>query len=108
MVHELRIYRVHPGKMPALLSRFRDHTMGLFEKHGIKNIAYWQNTIGGRNDELWYIVAFDDMAARQKAWKSFQSDQDWQRIRAESESDGPIVHHIENRLMTPTDFSPIQ
>jgi len=94
--------------MPALLRRFKDHTMALFEKHGIRNIAYWMNTVGGRNDELWYVVAFEDMGQREKAWASFQADPDWQAARAASEEDGPIVHHIENRLMTPTDFSPVK
>jgi hypothetical protein len=106
MIHELRIYTAHTGKMPALLSRFRDHTCDIFEQHGIRNIAYWVNTIGGRNDELWSVVAFDDMAARETAFASFQADPKWQAVRAESEADGPIVHHIENRFMTPTDFSP--
>ncbi len=108
MVHELRIYRAHPGRMPALLQRFSEHTCALFEKHGIRNVAYWLNTVGGRNDELWSIVAFDDMGQREKAWASFQADPDWQSARAASEADGPIVHHIENRFLTPTEFSPVK
>lgn len=108
MIHELRIYTAHPGKMPELLKRFRDHTTGLFEKHGITNVGYWLNTVGGRSDELWYIVGFENMAQREQAFTSFQNDKDWQRIRAASEESGPLVHHIENRFMTPTDFSPIK
>ena len=64
--------------------------------------------MGGRNDELWYVVGFEDMGQREKAWASFQADTDWQKIRSDSEADGPIVHHIENRIMTPTDFSPLK
>ncbi len=108
MIHELRIYTVHPGKMPDLLARFRDHTMRLFEKNGIKNVAYWTNTIGGRTDELWYVIAFENLAAREAAFKAFGADPDWQAARAASEANGPLVHHIENRIMTPTDFSPLQ
>jgi len=107
MIYELRIYTVHPGRMGALLARFRDHTCKLFEKHGIKNVGYWTNTIGGRNDELWYMLAYDDLGARQKAWASFTADPEWQKARADSEKDGPIVHHIENRIMAPTNFSPL-
>src|SRR6202045_2603582 len=40
-VYELRIYHVVPGKLDALLARFRDHTDKLFERHGMKNVAYW-------------------------------------------------------------------
>ncbi len=108
MIHELRIYTAHPGKMGALLERFRDHTTELFEKHGIRNVGYWLNAVGGRTDELWYIVGFDDAGQRERAWASFQADTDWQKVRADSEKEGPIVHHIENRLMAPTDFSPLK
>lgn len=94
--------------MAPLLARFRDHTTDLFEKHGITNVGYWLNTIGGRSDELWYIVAFQDMAQRDAAWAAFAADPDWQRTRAESEADGPLLLHIENRIMKPTDFSPLQ
>ena len=73
MIHELRIYTAHPGKMVALLSRFRDHTCSLFEKHGITNVGYWLNSIGGRNDELWYIVGFESLAHREQAWAAFQA-----------------------------------
>ena len=107
MIYELRIYTAMPGKMPALLARFRDYTVDLFEKHGIKNVGYWLNTIGGRTDELSYFVSFDSLAAREAAWASFVADPDWQRVRAESERDGLLVHHAENRIMTPTDFSPM-
>ncbi len=107
MIYELRIYTVHPGRMGALQARFRDHTVTLFEKHGIKNIGYWTNVIGGASDELWYMVAFENLGDRQKAWASFGADPDWQKARADSEKDGPIVLRIENRIMAPTNFSPL-
>ena len=66
MIYELRIYTAHPGKMGALQARFRDHTTALFEKHGLKNIGYWTNAIGGRSDELWYILAYKDAASETK------------------------------------------
>ena len=107
MIYELRSYTANIGKMPALQARFRDHTMKLFEKHGIKNIGYWTNSVGGQSDELLYMVAFQDHAQREKAWASFGADPDWQAARAESEKDGPLVHHIVNRIMNPTNFSPL-
>ena len=68
MIYELRSYFAHPGKMGALQKRFRDHTCKLFEKHGITNVGYWTNSIGGRNDELIYILGFQDLAQRDAAW----------------------------------------
>ncbi len=108
MIFELRIYTAHPGKMGALQARFRDHTCALFEKHGIKNVGYWVNTLGGRNDELWYMLGYEDLNQRQAAWAAFGSDPEWLKARADSEKDGPLVHHTENRIMSATDFSPIK
>ncbi len=108
MIHELRIYTAHPGKMAALQARFRNHTLGLFEKHGMTNVAYWTNAIGGRSDELWYVLAFRDLAQREQAWAEFAADPVWHTVRSESEKDGPLVHHIENRILAPTDYSPIR
>ena len=108
MLYELRSYTVHPGRMPALLARFRTVTSKLFEKHGIQNVGYWTNVVGGRNDEMLYILAFEDMAHRDRAWSAFQSDPEWIRERAASEQDGPIVAYVENRFMAPTDFSPLR
>lgn len=108
MIYEQRSYFVHPGKMGALQRRFRDHTCRLFEKHGITNIGYWTNAIGGRSDELVYIVAFQDMAQRDAAWAAFASDPEWRQAAGESEKDGPLVHHIENRILRPTDFSQLK
>jgi len=107
VIYELRIYTAMPGKLPALTARFRDHTCTLFEKHGIKNIGYWTNAVGGRNDELWYIVAFENMGQREQAWASFIRDPEWKQVREESEKDGPLLHHLENRFLSPTDFSPL-
>ena len=79
MIYELRIDTVHPGRMGALQARFRDHTCALFERHGMTNVGYWVNTIGGRSDELWYILGYDDLAARRSAWAAFRADPEWQR-----------------------------
>ncbi|MFA7249631.1 MAG: NIPSNAP family protein [Dehalococcoidia bacterium] len=108
MIYELRVYTVNPGKMPAIQARFRDITIGFFEKHGIKSVGYWVNTVGGRSDELVYMLAFDDMAHRERAWNAFQTDPGWHAARAQTEVDGPLVHHVENRLMTPTEFSALR
>ncbi len=107
MIYELREYTANPGKLPALRARFRDHTLVLFEKHGMTNVGYWTNTIGGRSDQLVYLLSYPDMAAREKSWAAFQADAEWIRVRAESEQDGVLTHHIVNRLMTPTEFSPL-
>jgi hypothetical protein len=108
MIYEMRTYVANTGKMGALQKRFREHTLALFEKHGITNIGYWTNAIGGRSDELIYILAYPDSASRDASWAAFATDPDWRAAAAESEKDGPLVHHIENRILRPTDFSPLK
>jgi hypothetical protein len=94
--------------MPALQARFRDHTLALFERHGMTNVGYFTVKFGGRSDELWYVLGYEDLAARDAAWAAFSADPEWVRVRAASEEDGPIVAHIESRILAPTDFSPLR
>ena len=108
MIYELRVYYSETEKLPALLDRFRNHTCKLFEKHGIKNVGYWTNAMGGGSNELRYLLAYEDMNQREAAWAAFAADPEWQKARAESHKDGPLVHHFENRFLRPTDFSPLQ
>ena len=108
MIYEYRVYETVPGKLPALHARFRDHTVKIFERHGIKNIGYWTSSVGDYSNRLIYIVAFEDEGQRERAWASFQADPEWQKIRAESEVDGPLNARITNSLLTPTDYSPLQ
>ena len=107
MIYEMRSYEVVPGRMPAMNARFRDHTCGLFEKHGIKVIGFWEALVGTSN-VLHYLVAFENLDHREKAWAAFQSDPEWISVRAKSEEDGPIVAHVRNELWRPSDYSPLK
>ena len=106
MIYEYRDYKAEPGRLADVQSRFRDHTLGLFEKHGFKNIGYW--TPDDANDRLVYIVAFDSVEQQQRAWASFRADPEWQKVVAKSEANGPIVAGVSSTLLTPTDYSPLQ
>ena len=108
MIYEYRVYESMPGRLPELHARFRDHTLGIFERHGFKNIGYWTAEGGDYTDRLIYIVAFEDEGARERAWAGFRSDPEWQRIKAESEANGPLISKVFNTLLTPTDYSPMQ
>ena len=107
MIYELRSYDVVPGRMPAMNARFRDHTMGLFRKHGMTVVGFWEVIVGTTN-VLHYILQFESLAHRERAWDAFAADPDWQRVRAESEKDGPIVARVRNELWRPTPYSPMQ
>ena len=101
MIYEIRSYDIVPGRMPAMNARFQNHTMGLFKKHGIEVVGFWEAMIGASN-VLHYIVRFSDLGHRERAWAAFGADPEWLRVRAESEKDGPIVARIRNEIWRPS------
>jgi hypothetical protein len=106
-VYELRIYHTYEGRLDDLLKRFRDHTMALFEKHGIKNVAYWTPTDDPlKGKTLVYILRHESREAAAANWKAFQADPDWQKVKDASEANGKIVEKVDSTFMTMTDFSP--
>ena len=105
-VYELRVYHTYEGKLEDLLRRFREHTTKLFEKHGIKNVAYWTPTdepLKGKT--LIYILAHPSREAAATNWKAFQDDPEWKSVRDKSEENGKIVEKVDSTYMTLTDFS---
>jgi hypothetical protein len=108
-VFEMRTYTTAPGKLDALLARFRNHTTRLFEKHGIQNIGYWVPVEAPRSqDTLVYIVAHPNMEAAKKNWDAFRNDPAWQKVRDESEAGGKIVVKVESQYLAPTNFSKLK
>jgi hypothetical protein len=107
VVFELRVYHAAEGRLPALLARFRDHTDGLFRKHGIASVAYWVPVDEPLKDRtLIYILKFPSRDEATKRWKAFQDDAEWVRVKTESEASGKIVEKIDSTFMELTDFSP--
>lgn len=106
-VYELRIYTCEPGKLDALNSRFENHTMRIFEKHGMKNIAYWTPTTAG-DERLIYIIRHASMDAAKASWDAFRNDPEWKEVaKASQEKDGKILAKPpESTYMKVTDYSP--
>jgi hypothetical protein len=106
-VYELRVYHAAPGKLGELLTRFREHTTQLFEKHGMKNIAYWTPVDEPEKDNmLIYILQHPSREAAAANWKSFQDDPEWKRVKEESEANGKLTEQIDSTFLALTDFSP--
>ena len=102
---EMRTYYAAPGKREALQARFRDHTCKLFEKHGMVNIGYWV-PVENPDHKLIYLLAYPDREAREKSWKAFMADPEWQAAYKQSEKDGKLVDRAESLFLKATDFSP--
>ena len=102
---ELRTYYASEGKLDALNSRFRDHTMALFEKHGMTNLIYWVPQENESNT-LVYLLAYPDKAAREASWKAFLADPVWVAAKDASEANGKLVTKVESLFLSLTGYSP--
>ena len=105
-VFELRTYVAPEGKLPNLLARFRDHTVKLFEKHGMQNIGYWVPK--DQPNTLIYIVAHKSRDTAKASWDAFRQDPVWVKARTESEANGKIVEKVTSVFMDPVDFSKLK
>jgi len=106
-IYELRVYHAAPGKLSDLLARFRDHTVKLFDQHGMKSVAYWTPLDEPeKSNTLIYILYHPSREAAAANWKSFQDDPNWKSVRDKSEANGKLVEKIDSTFMALTDFSP--
>ena len=101
---ELRTYTVGEGSgnIDVLHARFRDHTNALFRKHGMTIVGFWQPV--ARPDQLIYILAYKDAAARDAEWAAFQADPEWVKVRAEM----AVNVKVDNVFMVATDYGAIK
>src|SRR5260370_12451070 len=105
-VYELRVYHTYEGKLNDLLKRFREHTTKLFEKHGIRNVAYWTPLDEpAKSSTLIYILEHPSREAAAANWKAFQDDPEWNGVRDKSEENGKLVQKVDSTFMQLTDFS---
>jgi len=108
-VFELRTYTAEEGKLEALHARFRNHTLKLFEKHGMTNIGYWKPSDEPLSKStLIYVLAHSSREAAKKSWDAFRSDPAWKKVQAESEANGKLVKKVDFVFMDPADYSPLK
>jgi hypothetical protein len=107
-VYELRTYTCYEGKLDALKARFRDHTIEIFKRHGMESVGYWVPQDERSKTTLIYILVHPSREAADKHWAEFNSDPEWQKVRADSEANGKIVQKVDRVFMTPADFSALQ
>ena len=111
---EMRTYTTHPGKLPGLHKRFREHTMELFRKHGMTNLGYYKLTEGqpGAENTLLYFLAHKDRAAAEKSWTDFRADPVWVAAKKASEDAAggslTVPDGVKSVFLKPVDFSPVK
>jgi hypothetical protein len=108
VIYESRVYTALPGRLPALLARFENVTLGFWQKYGIRQVGFFTTAIGPQSQDLTYLLAWESLAEREQKWGAFQSDPEWIAARTASEADGQIVANIASMILTPTKFSELQ
>ena len=108
MIYELRIYDCLPGRLPALLKRFNDHTLAIWDRHGIRQAGFFTTVIGENSNRLTYFLAWESLSERETKWAAFIADPAWLKARDDSERDGPIIANVSSQLLAPTAFSSVK
>jgi hypothetical protein len=108
MIYELRVYHSMPGRLPDLMRRFEEHTLRLWDRHGIRQAGFFTTVIGETSQQLVYFLAWDSLAEREKKWSAFTTDPEWLKARTESEKNGQLVERVSNQILTPTKFSSVK
>ena len=108
-VYELRVYHTLPGRLPALVKRFKDDTRRIFDRHAITSVGYWvPQDSPAKESTLIYIVSHPSRDAAKKNWSEFANDPEWKKVAAASEAAGKIVEKVDSTFMDPTDFSSLK
>ena len=108
-VYELRTYTAAPGKFDALQTRFRDHTLRLFSKHGMQHVGYWTPADAPLSENtLIYVISHESREAAKKSWDAFRADPEWIKARDASQKDGSLTTKVESVYLNPTDYSPMK
>lgn len=103
---ELRTYTANPGRLEELHARFADHTVGLFERHGMTNIGYFRPQDSPLSENtLIYLLAHDSREAAEASWEGFRADPEWQRVAEETRRNGRLVQNVDSVFLDPTHYS---
>jgi hypothetical protein len=111
---EMRTYTATAGNLPRLLDRFRQHTLGLFSKHGMRHFAYFTPLPGqpGAEDTLIYFLCHASPEARTASFAAFGSDPDWIDVKTKSEASAggslTVENGVKSELLKATDYSPVR
>ena len=106
MIHQLRIYEIFPSNRDAFLDRFDNHAARIMRGYGFNILAMWETKTEKRL-EFVYLLAWPDDATRRAQWDAFMADAEWKAIKYETAKRyGNLVGEIEDRILTPTNYSP--
>jgi hypothetical protein len=107
---ELRMYESNnTGTLKRKIKMFNDGEIGAFQRAGGQPVFFAETIVGARQPNLTYMLSYEDLAGRDKVWKAFGADPEWQKLRTTPGlADAEIVSNITNYLVSPLPFSQIR
>ena len=109
-IFELRTYESNDAvSLQKKIDMFNNGEMQIFQRLGMNPVFFGEALVGSKLPHLTYMLAFDDLTHRDKSWKAFGADPEWQKLRVKPGlSDAEIVSNISNCIVRPTAFSDIR
>jgi len=105
---ELREYEATAGNRNALVNRFGKITQNYFKQYGFRQVGYWTPVMGGHNQQLIYMLAWESYEERNQKFTAFRADSGREHAFAETETNGPLVERTITAMLRPTAFSPMK
>jgi hypothetical protein len=109
-IFELRTYEsVNEKASRRKVQMFSDGEIAVFRRLGMSPVFFAVGMVGRNLPSLTYMLAFDDLASRERLWREFGADPEWQKLRVQpGMSDAEIVSNISNAILRPLAFSPVR
>lgn len=109
MIYEMRVYSCVPGGLPALMQRFENTTLGIWERIGLRPAGFFTTLVGPSNHDLTYFLAWESLEERERLWNTFTTDPEWIAARAaHQQKHGEVVANVASCFLAPTGFSTVR
>jgi hypothetical protein len=109
-IFEVRMYESNNlSTLHRKIDMFNGGEIGVFQRLGMQPVFFGEMVVGPKLPNLVYMLSFDDLASREKAWRAFGADAEWKKLReTPGWSDAEIVSNITNFIVAPLGFSQIR
>lgn len=104
---ELRTYESHSKKANRKkIEMFNIGEIDIFRRAGLTPVFFGETLVGSKLPNLTYLLVYENMAAKDKAWGTFGADPDWKKLRSTPGfTDPEIVSNISNVFLRPAPYS---
>ena len=109
-IFEIRQYESNNlSTLARKIDMFGKGEIAIFRRLGMQPVFFGEMVVGTRMPNLVYMLSYEDLAARDKAWRAFGADPEWQKMRVTPGwADAEIVSNITNFIVSPLGFSEIR